>query len=161
MKTKIVLGLLCLLCMPVFAHAGKEASVTSQAVFEDGGNDWRPISVRMSTDTVVLISTTPKGSLLDIQFWRNREIVNLSTCANLILYPDNVGYTSYSSSFSILLSSGGSTDQPGDIYGVPHQGAIYGVWGPGSAGCGNGGQGAGGVETYFNPKKENLPEGRR
>lgn len=159
MKPKILLGLLCLFCMSQLAYAGKEEGVTTKATFIDGGNDWRPINVRQSTTSVVLISTTPRGSLMDIQTWRNREIVNNSTCAALSLFPDNVSYNSYASSYSIRLSSDPTGFGYGDIYRVPHQGPVYGSWGPGGDSCGNGGWGASGVETYFNERKDKLGDG--
>ena|SRR3990167_9359696 len=159
MKSRIIIGLLCLFCLAGSAYAGKEQGVTTQATYDDGGNDWRPINVRQSTTAVVLISTTPRGSLMDIQTWRNREIVNTSTCATLTLFPDNISYNSYASSYSIRLSSDSSGFGQGDIYRAPHQGAIYGIWGPGGVGCGDNGYGAGGVETYFNERKDKLGDG--
>src|SRR3990167_8201399 len=140
---KYLIGLLLVFSCLSFLYAGPEGRGTADTVFEDGGNRWRTISVTASTNTV-LISTTPADSFLGIMVWRYREIVNTSTIAALALYPSNAEYTSFSSTFGIVLSSDSRGLGRGDSYVVPHQGEVWGAWSTGT-----GGQGAGGVETYW------------
>lgn len=162
MKLKALLGVFCLFCVSGFVHASIEEGNSAKRVIVDGGNDWLPISVPVSTNAPVIISTTPQGSNVlspDIlQTWRFREIINISTCANLVLYPSSGTYNSYQSSFSVVLGSDTTGGGLGDSYIVPHQGAVWGLW---SQGCGEGGPGAGGEVTFYNPKKDKLPDGQK
>lgn len=177
MKKAVLLGAFCLfwVASPTSVCAFIEGSLTANPVIVDGGNSWRPISVSQSTTAVVIISTTPVGSLVTrisgstvneaspIQTWRFREIVNMSTCANLALYPSSMTYTVYKSSFGVVLSSDVTGGGLGDSYVVPHQGPVWGIWSGGDTGCGNGGQGAGGTESWYDPKRDalRLPEGQK
>lgn len=157
MKLKaFLLGFFCIFCWPRAAMAGTESQLTAMPVFEDGGNDWRPIAVSQSTQTLVLISSAADVAGLGIGAWRSREIVNISTCANMALYPDNT-YTAYSSSFGVVLSSSTSGDGLGDSIVVVHQGPIWAIWSQGGEPCGNGGQGAGGYVSFWNSKKRTIP----
>ena len=155
---KYLLGILFLLvCSPLFALPINTASV--QPAWEDGGNDWRPISVAASTN-IVLISSAPQFATvtnststvvsLGISEWRSREIVNTATGSALTLFPEETSYTAYRSSFSVVLGSGTKGLGFGDSWVVPHQAAVWGVWSVG----GEAGAGAGGYETWYNPAKK-------
>ena len=156
----LVLSLLFLCRVPL--RAGSESQINAVPVFDDGGDAWWPISVRASTRTPVIISTDPVGSF-DLTgkppglVWRHREIINVSTCSALTIYPDSGTWTAYSSSFSVTLASDTSGMGQGDSYVVPHQGAVWGIW---SGGCGDGGYGAGGAESWGTNKRRKVGEGR-
>ena len=162
MKYKLLLsGLLFLCtCCPVFAAT--EGKVTVDAVFIDGGNDWREISIRQSTRTPVIISTDPVGSFQLFGYpqtltWRHREIINVSTCGSLTLFKDSGTFITQSSSYSVTLASDASGLGQGDPYVVPHQAPVWGIW---SGGCGEGGQGAGGAVTFWTDNKKRSSESR-
>ena len=125
--------------------SGAERAVTSDPVFEDHGNRWRPISTRFSTNTLILISSAPENTGLDIAAWRFREIVNTSD-GLLTLYPDNLAYTQFSSTYGIVLSSSTDPANPaaGDSWVVPGQGEVYGVWSDSTTK-----NGAGGSEHFY------------
>lgn len=154
---------LLLLCVssPLFATVvGKDYA---QPTWEDAGNDWRPINVTCSTNTI-LISSTPAfayysaqqlgsnistSTPLGITEWRKRVIVNMSTNAALSLYQDGSTYTNYTSSFGVVLSSQTTGLGFGDSWEVPHQGQVWGA-------CSAVGGQVGGYETWWNEKKKVL-----
>ncbi len=171
MKTKIALiGALSLffLGMAGFANAappssGQDGKTRVDPVRQDHGNTWRPISVPMSTNNVVLISSAPENAkitssdtiTLQITNYRERLIINTSTTSKLVLYP-TPGYNQFSGTFSVVLGSGTNGTGLGDSYVAHHQDDIWGIWSPYPAAC-IGCAGAGGSEDYF----QNTSEGRR
>lgn len=131
------------------AQASPESKVTADPTFEDGGNCWRLIQSSASQGAIIIISSAPANAVrlssttrsLDISVWRKREITNTS---NLGLFLQNTPkYTSYISSFGVVLSSDSKGMGQGDSWIVPHQGPVYGIWSPG-----NSIGGAGGYETW-------------
>jgi hypothetical protein len=153
-RTFLILSL-CIVGFSRYASAGAERNVTADPTFFDGGNVWRPIAIKISTANVVLISSaainavsydTPTANL-GIFVWRLREIVNISTCCALTLYPTN-NYNVYSNTFSVTLSSDNTGLGAGDSWATTTQDAIYGIWSP-SITLGGDGQGAGGYEQYY------------
>lgn len=112
--------------------AGTESKVTADPVFNDGGNSWRTISIAPSSMSFVCISTTPSSSNLGIEVWRSREIINIAD-GDLMLVPSKDSFTMWYSSHGIHLSSDTANLWYGDSYIVPHQGAIWGIWQPGTS----------------------------
>ena len=138
---KVFLFLSFLFCTTSLYAAG----VVSEPVYESAGKDWRPINVAQSSSNVVLISSAAANSNLNIGQWKSRLIINMSTSSALALFPNNTTFTTYTSSFSIVLSSDSSGLGQGDSWLVTHQGAVYGIW---TNAIAEGGQGAGGYESY-------------
>src|SRR3990167_431637 len=130
------------------AEANNESKVSADPTFEDGGNCWRLIQSSASQGALIIISSAPENAVrlryptqnLGETVWRKREIINTS---NLGLFlQNNRTYTTYISSFGVVLSSDSKGLGQGDSWIVPHQGPVYGIWSPGdSVG------GAGGYET--------------
>ena len=138
---KVFLFLSFLFCATSLYAAG----VVSEPVYESAGKDWRPIDVRQSTVSVVIVSSAAANSILNIGQWKSRLIINMSTNAALSLFPNSTNFTAYTSSFGVVLSSDSSGLGQGDSWLITHQGAVYGIW---TNGIAEGGQGAGGYESY-------------
>lgn len=158
MKTTIVprfgLFFLVLLGGAMLLHAGPEGRVTADPTYQDGGNDATIIAVPFNTSIPVIISSpaylsgiTPKPEV-----WRHRQIVNCSN-GKLLLLPNNSSYGAFASTVGVVISSDTTGGFAGEVYNVPHQGYVYGVW---SAGTTQGG--ACGEETYWNEKKRRISQ---
>lgn len=138
-------------------------TISGDKVNEVTCNKWRPINVAESTSTPVLISsdpvnaqeqffisTTPSVRSLGINDWAFREIVNTSD-GLLMLIPNEVTsstvavnpYTSFISSYSVVLGSDTTGNGLGDSYVVPHQAKVWGWFSPATTKGG-----AGGSEVY-------------
>lgn len=141
----IFFSILLLGLIPAYIFAGPEGKVTADPVFQDGGNRIRLITVTPSSNSVILISSAPANVGLGIRAWRKREIVNTSN-GGLMILPDNVTYTTYSSTFGVHLASDSKGLTHGDSFVVPHQGEVWGRWSPGTLETG---PGAGGYESYW------------
>lgn len=161
---KIILGVLSLLLSfkgwaqaPVVSGPDKEKVVTP--VYENYGNVSRAISIPISTSTAVLISSSPENAVmvtspttnLGLQNWRFREIINVSTCCRLALY--TTPYNVFSATFGVVIGSDTSGNGMGEVYAVPHQQEVYGIWDGSGTVLGTGGAGAGGDENYYDPRK--------
>lgn len=170
------LSFLCL-CLSFFAGqlafaagGGGESSDTVQPTFTQNGNTWRIVTTS-ATSTLTLLSSTPANATmitagtvsLGINIYRERFIVNTCTCAALSLYPTNTGFTQFSTTASIVLSSA-----PASVVNVLtlnnsryfyHQDNIYGIWDTGAAGGGVGptpGCGGGAIimEEYYSGSQD-------
>lgn len=112
----------------------------------DWGNAVKEISVKSSTKNIVAISTD--SSRYEENGWRIRYIVNSSTCANLQLRFSPLGYSFFSSTFGVVLTSDTVILRNlGDSFTYYGQAPIWGVW---SVGCPDG-TGATGFEGYWKP----------
>ena len=149
----IVLALLGLILLPGLCYT---KGVVSDPTFFDGGNQSLIIAVSASTRAPVIISTTAVShnelTRLGMSHWQHREIINVSTACQLMILTDSGTYTSFSSTFGVVLGSG-TTVGLGDSYVVPHQGAVWGIWGGNGNVCHNG-AGAGGVATWYKKPEE-------
>ena len=160
-KIAVVLGVLCVSSTLAYS-AQTERSETVEAVYSDYGNTDRQRNVDISTTNLVILSSSAVNAVressgtksLGISVWRFREIVNVSTCANLALYPTpGPRYNQYSSSDAVVLSSDTLAGRAaGDAYAVPHQGEVWGIWEP-SGTCGGAGQGVVVTETYYSENR--------
>lgn len=141
MRKRLVLGMGLVMAWAGPVLAGPERMSTTDPVYNEYGNSWQAIKVAKSTTTVVLISSAAENAGLGIKHWRFREIINTSDGA-LVLFPNNTAYSVFTSTYSIVLSSG--VNGAGDSWKVPGDAAVYGIWHP-AATTG----GAGGSEHYW------------
>lgn len=107
-----------------------------------GGNTKYDISVRASTGAVVIVSSAPENRGVGVYNYHYRLVINCSDGPLQLV--DRLGYTSFSSTYGVVLSSG--TSGVGDAQEILHQGVVYGIWG--SSTTLNGG-GACGEEQVF------------
>lgn len=164
MKRTIVLGLLALVTsvIPSLVHAvNEDGKVTVDGVFQPYGNTVRQFSVALTTRNATLISSAPAdatlisdtNTTLGVTAWRFRQIINVSTCASVALYSTNQ-YNVFSTTYGIILSSDSSGMGAGDVYEVPGQDQVWGIW---TNATGNGscaaGQGAVAIESYYSPNR--------
>lgn len=166
MKNWLKVIVLILMVSPAFANdatgGGADEGSSVKPTFDSLGNTNRLINVAQSTRNPVLISSAPGSAFaqqtdtqaLNIDTWRFREIVNMSTCAALALYTGGHQYATQTSSFGIVLSSDSAGLRAGDSWVVPSQDSVWGWWIPSAVlTCGDGGSGAGGSESYYSESK--------
>ena len=158
---------LVLLSTQVFAGensgGGGDSQFTVAPVFDSLGNTARLLNVRQSLNTAVLISSSARNATayqfssdtqpLNIDTYRWREIMNLSTCSALSLqFGDRPVYAVGPSSFGVIIDSNTTASaNHGGTYVVRHQEAVWGSW-FGPATCSNG-AGAGGSESYYSESR--------
>ena len=142
------LALLFLLLVPTISLAGPEGRNSADPNYFDGGNDSVKVAVPFNTSIPVLISSKPTDWSFPgkpgIAVWRHRQIINSSN-GRLMILPERTTFTTFSSTIGIVLGTGPISGL-GDIYTIPHQGKVYGIWGPETTTGG-----AGGEETFYNP----------
>lgn len=163
----------------ILKPSGPEEKATVTPVFTDNGNTWRPIGQIVNTANVVLFSSSPERAVqvstplaiafpgvqtdvstndfnagnLGIREYRSRTIVNISSCAQLALYPAS-NYNIFSGTYSLVLASAtvnGGTGMGGQVT-LYNQGEIWGIWGNASGSCA--GNGMIGWEEYYEPRKK-------
>ena len=123
------------LCSNRLYSAGGDEKAMTSAVYMETGNTMKLISVPINTNTVVLISSAPADANLGINEWRERFIINLSTIANLVIYPNNKEYSlaTATSTYSVFTLSSCTAANIGvptasNSLKITYQGAVYGIW---------------------------------
>jgi hypothetical protein len=130
---------------PAFADGG-ETSSSVAPVFIQAGNTWR-IVVSSPSNTLTLLSSAPANAMMitsgtfpiGLSAYRERFVVNTCTTAALSLYPTNTGFTQFSTTASLVLSSapisGTNLVNESNSRYFYHQDNIYGIWDTGSSGA--------------------------